>query len=125
MYVRIEKLPFCDVKMSFSRTDEFEDDYLKYSNSECIAMEIYYVPPQTIYVSGASFTKHNKFHIVEYELKRKWTLIDPDSCIYDCEEEYTDSGFIKNPSYHFEIYGHFSGFSLEDSSGKTIYETGV
>ena len=33
--------------------------------------------------------------------------------------------WIKNPSYHFEIYGHFSGFSLEDPSGKTIYETGI
>lgn len=42
MYVRIERVPFCDVKMSFSKDDSFGDDYVKYKNySDIVYLDVY------------------------------------------------------------------------------------
>ena len=128
MYVRIERIPFNDVKMSFSKAENFGDDYVKYDcSSDVVYMDIYYVPPSSIFVSGASCIQHDKFQIVGYEIKKKHKkrVLGPDAWVPDYYDEYTDSTFIKNPSYHFSIYDYFSGFSLEAPDGKTIYKAGV
>ena len=127
MYVRIERFPFRDVKILFSKEKDFGDDYVKYNcSSDIVYMDIYYVPPHSIYVSKASCIKQNKYHIVGYEKKQKYRkeVITPDAWVLDFFDEYSDSTFIKNPSYHFSIYDYFSGFSLEDPTGRTIFKTG-
>lgn len=127
MYVRIERVPFCDVKMLFSKDTDFGNDYVKYDcSSDVVYMDIYFVPPSSIFVSGASCIQHKKFQIVEYEIKKKYRkrILGPGAWVPDYFDEYTDSTFIKNPSYHFSIYDYFSGFSLEAPNGKTIYKAG-
>ena len=128
MYVRIERIPFCDVKMYFSKDKVFKADYVKYKNSsDIVNMDIYYLPPRSIYVSGASYIKQDKFHIISYEkkLKYKKRVIGKDAWIPVYYDEYSDSTFIRNPNYHFSIYDYFSGFSLENSQGKIIYKAGT
>ena len=127
MYVRIERFPFSDVKILFSKESDFGDDYVKYQgSSDIVYMDIHYVPPHSIYVSKASCIKHDKFQIVGYEKKKKYRkkVIAPDAWVPDYYDEYSDSTFIKNPSYHFSIYDSFSGFSLEDPTGRTIFKAG-
>ena len=128
MYVRIDRIPFCDVKMSFSKDKQFGDDYLKYENSsDIVYLDVYYVPPYTLCVSGASYVKQNKFHIIEYEKKLQYRkrMIASGAWIPDYYDDYSDSTFLKNPSYHFCIYDYFSGFSLEAPEGNTIFRTGT
>ena len=128
MYVRIDRIPFCDVKMSFSKDKKFGDDYVKYENtSDIVYLDVYYVPSCTICVSGASYIKQNQFHIIEYEKKLQYRkrIIKPGAWIPDYYDEYSDSTFLKNPSYRFCIYDYFSGFSLETPEGKTIFKAGI
>lgn len=128
MYVRIERVPFCDVKMSFSKDDSFGDDYVKYKNySDIVYLDVYYVPPRTMCVSNASCINQDKFSIIGYEKKLRYRkrVIAQGTWIPDYYDEYSDSTFIKYPSYHFTIYDYFSGFSLEDPKGKTVYKTGT
>ena len=128
MYIRIERIPFNDVKMSFSKNKIFGNDYVKYKNSSDIVwMEIYYVPPYTIYILGASEIKQEYYHIIEYKKQQKYRkrVITSNAWVPEYYDEYSDSTFLKNPSYHFSIYDYFSGFSLEDPNGKTIYKAGT
>ena len=127
MYVRIQRIPFREVKMLFSKNRTFGNDYIKYnSSSDIVWMDIYFVPPNTICVSGASETKEEVFHIIEYEKIRKYhkRRIAPNAWVPDYYDEYSDSTFIKKQSFHFSIYDYFSGFSLEDPTGRTIFKTG-
>ena len=128
MYVRIEKFPFCDVKMSFSKDNRCWDDYVKYNNpTEIIEMDVYYIPPHTICVSNASCIKQDKFNIIEYEKKQLYRkhVVAPGQWIPDYYDEYSDSTFIKNPSYYFYIYDYFGGFRLDDPNGKTIFNAEI
>ena len=128
MYVIIENTPFSDVKMYFSKSKNFGSDYVKYNNSsDIVYLDIYYTPPHTISVIGASGTKEGKFHIIECEKRLKYhkQVISPNTWVPDYYYEYSDSTFIKEPSYHFSINDYFSGFYLEDPHGKIIYKAGT
>lgn len=126
MYVRIEKIPFGDATMYFSRSETFGDDYVKcHHPSEIVGMKIYYVPPCTICVSGASGVKQGIFRIIEFEKKEeiRWHEKVPDSLAAEFYTEYSDSTFLVNPSFRFSIYDYFTGFRLTDNNGKIIFDT--
>jgi len=50
MYVRIERVPFCDVKMYFSKDKVFKADYVKYKNSSDICIYGYLLFATTFYI---------------------------------------------------------------------------
>lgn len=126
LHVQIEKKPFNNTKMSFSMTDSFGNDYVKYKkDSDIIYLDVYFVPPKTICVSGATFVKQDIFQIIEFKAIQNYhkRTVPPDFWVPEYYTEYTDSTFLKCPSYHFQIYDNFSGFLLKDSNGIVIYET--
>ena len=145
MYVRIERVPFSDVVMYFSEDEDFGNDYIKYSNSDMVSVDIYYIPPKELYVYGVNEIKQKNFHITEYHRVQKVRefkfcidslrvnenidKVDSDTSkhyryYYDVYDEYTDSTFLIQDSYNFYIYGHSSGFFLKDPEGRKVYETG-
>lgn len=129
MYVQIKNVPFGDKKMSFSKNEDFGTDYVKYNmGPEIMYMDIYYIPPQTIYVSNASCVKQKEFEIIEFEevLKYHKREVSPEhNWVPEYYTEYTDSTFLKEDSYYFDIYPRFLGFSVEDPEGNTIFTGGT
>lgn len=127
LHVRMERMPFADAKMYFSKDGQFGTDYVQYKViSDVVYMNLFFVPPNTICVSGASGTKQGSLKIIEYEEVQKYHKQDvPGGYIPEYYMEYTDSTFLKNPSYKFNIFDYFSGFSVQSPKGVIIYKTGI
>lgn len=108
-----------DVKILLSKDNDFGTDYITAPHHKEVIM--YYIPPHTIYVDGASTVTQKKFNIIEHELdytkiKEQMTCEQVDSI------ENSDSILIKDKSYILFMNLNFSIFSVYDySNGDSIY----
>ena len=118
MHVRIERSSKSqDSKVYFSRDGKFGRDYIEYERKgDLVYMHVYFVPPNTICVSGADGVKQGDFNIIEFEEIKKF---DSTWSVYT---EYTDSTFLKNPSYCFYWYDYLSGFELHDPNDSIVFK---
>lgn len=125
LYVKIEKIPFQYGKLYFSKSKEFGTDFvLEEPTLEISNMNIYYVPPCTICVSGATKTNQDKLNIIEFKATEKCKLFKKNhKWKYEYYTEYTDSTFLKKEQYKFHIYSYFMGFWVTNPNGKIIFNS--
>lgn len=129
-----------NARISFSRDGRFRNDYIEFTNhANWSDLTIYYIPPSNLYAivnvcDTADIAKEflkieeDEFHIKEVKYVRKDSFIIQhrnDGTPYEISGffYYTDSTFIKQPSYRFDINDTSEGFCLWDSHGKyKLYE---
>lgn len=126
-YVRLERIPFVNAKMYFSKTEEMGKDYVVYDRQfgDMMYLDVYFVPPNTVCVSGASEIKQESFNIKEFKVTKScsWRQVSPNKRIPEYYDEYSDSTMFKNPSYHFDIDYFFYGFTLYNPEEEEIFTT--
>lgn len=126
--IKMVKVPLCHVNMYFSKDDHFGADYIQCGViTEKPLMDVYYVPPHTICVLAASEIGKDKFEIIQYRKVSSPVLkgYDKDSLpVWSFFGHiYTDSTFLKKPSYHIAIGDNFAGIKVKDSKGAMIYDS--
>lgn len=144
LYVQMEHKHFPqgrNVRMYFSKYDQFRSDFIEFTNysADISNLTVYYIPPSNLYAivnvyDTADIAKEflkieeDEFHIKEVKYVRKDSFIIQyrnDGTPYEILGffYYTDSAFIKQPSYKFDVFGTADGFCLWDSHGKyKLYE---
>ena len=140
LYVKMEHRPFHgerNERISFSKDRQCKGDFIEFANhADWCDLTVYYIPPTNLYAvvnvyDTADITKdflkieEDYFDIKEVKYVRKDSFVieytnDGRPYEFPCFFYYTDSTFIKQPSYRFDVNETSGGFYLWDVKGNGI-----
>ena len=138
MYLKFEKIKSKKARVYFSRTKEFESDYLEYTYyPDGDYSDIFYLAPNRLYViDGGEIieAKHKDFDISvvnDYTRDHDWWVncdTTVDSTNWHKKAFYRamkDSVFLKDPHYHIQFGGlyYFVVFDSTNDSTKIIFDS--
>ena len=133
MNVRIEKRPFRDAIIFFSKTTEFGDDYIQYHwYPDGPGIDIYYIKPNIFYVINSGDIlriKTSDFHICEMKENSNnennmYTDVAVDSTNWWVKpylRTMKDSAFIQKTQYVISVWGT-QWFEVFNKDGDIVFK---